>query len=202
MANDGQLTITAQQAAEYFLAHQDEYTGERISNLKLQKLCYYAQGFALGKYGNPLFGDAIKAWGHGPVIPALWHKYKENRYYSIAPAPIDDSDYPAAAKEILDLVIATYGAQSAWTLRDMTHEEDPWRDAREGEGSISPSALRAFFAPRIDRLAATQGKPRPLEKNKVREILRADEELREAVRAGMADFAAGRFQEAPEYATA
>ena len=34
--------------ASYFLAKQDtEETGELISNLKIQKLCYYTQGFSL-----------------------------------------------------------------------------------------------------------------------------------------------------------
>jgi uncharacterized phage-associated protein len=47
-----------------------------MSNLKLQKLMYYAQGFSLVLFNKPLFPERIEAWIHGPVIPAVYHKYK------------------------------------------------------------------------------------------------------------------------------
>ncbi len=38
--------------AKYFLAQADEDAGDLISNLKLQKLVYYAQGFHLALYDH------------------------------------------------------------------------------------------------------------------------------------------------------
>lgn len=55
--------------AKYFLAQQDETAGDLISNLKLQKLIYYAQGFHLAISDRPLFPEPIKAWIHGPAVP-------------------------------------------------------------------------------------------------------------------------------------
>ncbi len=69
------MTMTASEAARYFLALQDDE--DSISNLKLQKLLYYAQGFSLALTGKPLFNDQIKAWIHGPVVPSVWADYRE-----------------------------------------------------------------------------------------------------------------------------
>ena len=48
--------------AKYFIkltSPEEEYF---ITNLKLQKLLYYAQGFHLALYAKPLFNEQIKAW--------------------------------------------------------------------------------------------------------------------------------------------
>ncbi|OQY42717.1 MAG: hypothetical protein B6240_13665 [Desulfobacteraceae bacterium 4572_87] len=55
----------------------DEEAGDLISNLKLQKLVYYAQGFYLALYDEPLFNEPIEAWTHGPVIRELYRSYNE-----------------------------------------------------------------------------------------------------------------------------
>lgn len=62
--------LTANDIAKYFLAlSNNEESGELISNLKLQKLLHYAQGFYLALYDQPLFHEPIEAWAHGAVIP-------------------------------------------------------------------------------------------------------------------------------------
>ncbi|MGK8328482.1 Panacea domain-containing protein, partial [Pseudomonas aeruginosa] len=74
--------------AKFFLAQSNEEAGDLVSNLKLQKLVYYAQGFHLAVYDEPLFTDSIEAWTHGPVVPNVYHHYKQFGSGSI-PAPID-----------------------------------------------------------------------------------------------------------------
>src|SRR4051794_29818552 len=69
-------TLTADQVADYFLAHVDEESGDNITHLKLQKLLYYAQGFHLAIQGEPLFAEPIEAWEHGPVVCRVYHKVK------------------------------------------------------------------------------------------------------------------------------
>ena len=49
--------------------------GDDVTNLKVQKLVYYAQGFYLALNGKPLFNNDIKAWAHGPVVPELYQEY-------------------------------------------------------------------------------------------------------------------------------
>ena len=73
---------TAVDVARWFISHNhvkamlDE--ADDISNLKLQKLLYYAQGAVLAITGSPLFDDDIVAWEHGPVVPTVYHLYKHN----------------------------------------------------------------------------------------------------------------------------
>ena len=48
---------TCLETANYFLSLQGDDAGDAISNLKLQKLMYYAQGFSLAMRGKPLFRE-------------------------------------------------------------------------------------------------------------------------------------------------
>ena len=52
--------------------------GELMTNLKLQKMLYYQQGFHLAYFGTPLFDDEIEAWMYGPVVPSVYNHYKGN----------------------------------------------------------------------------------------------------------------------------
>ena len=63
---------TARQITEWFLAW-GEHNDAPLSNLKLQKLLYYAQGHYLGDHAKPLFEDEIEAWVHGPVVRSIYH---------------------------------------------------------------------------------------------------------------------------------
>jgi uncharacterized phage-associated protein len=49
--------LNCDDVAKYFLAQASEDAGDLISNLKLQKLVYYAQGFHLALYDTPLFPE-------------------------------------------------------------------------------------------------------------------------------------------------
>lgn len=127
---------------------------ESPSPMKLQKLCYYAQGYVLAD-GGELFPEDFRAWQHGPVVPELYQKYREFQWHAIN-TPIDsetiDKDVHAA---VVDIVTA-YGRYDGAALSTMTHRESPWLDARgdlpESEGSeavISKDSIRRFFAEKL-----------------------------------------------------
>jgi uncharacterized phage-associated protein len=145
-------TYSAQQIAKFFLSLVDSETND-VSNLKLQKLCYYAQGVCSAMRGKPLFQERVLAWDHGPVVPDLYHAYK--RFGSQSIDPVRDFD-PATIDEpdriALDAVYRYYGQFSPWRLRNMTHDEAPWRDAYDKlSGSEIPvDAMEEFFHPQID----------------------------------------------------
>ncbi|MFC1736958.1 Panacea domain-containing protein [Candidatus Hydrogenedentota bacterium] len=137
--------LTALDVAKYFLSKMSDECGDVISNLKLQKLVYYAQGFHLALMGRPLFKEQIKAWQHGPVIPSLYDKYKEYEARGIPrPDSIDLSKYDKPTVELLDEVYEVFGQFSAWKLRNMTHEEPPWKDTPMG-GVITCPAMKKYF---------------------------------------------------------
>ncbi|HOI75196.1 MAG TPA: DUF4065 domain-containing protein [Syntrophales bacterium] len=138
--------VSCRDVAKYFLTLNDPEIGDLISNLKLQKLVYYAQGFHLAIEDEPLFSDSIEAWAHGPVIPALYHDYK-----CFADGPIPPPDYfdvsnlSEDVRSLLDDVYSVFGQFSAWKLRNMTHEEPPWIEAWKGDKIISKKSMRYYF---------------------------------------------------------
>lgn len=137
---------SADDIAKYFLVLSDPKIGELISNLKLQKLCYYAQGFHLALYDKKLFPEKIEAWTHGPVVPELYRKYKKYGDGVIPiPEKFDLEKYDSQTQELLNEVNSVYGQYSAWKLRNMTHDEPPWCEAKESGKAISPSAMKEYF---------------------------------------------------------
>lgn len=137
---------TAQGVANVFLKLSEPETGDVLTNLKIQKLLYYAQGFSLAIYGKPLFDEDILHWDHGPVVGDL---YRELRQYGSSPVPVPE-DYDPSQEfnsdqlEMISEVNNVYGQFSAWKLRDMTHTEAPWLDTSKDE-VISHDALHAYF---------------------------------------------------------
>lgn len=147
-----QAMIKASTVARYFLSLTDEEAGDTISNLKLQKLLYYAQGFHLAVVGEPLFGERVEAWTHGPVVPDVYHLYKHMGSSAIErPEEFDPGEVDEQARSILDEVYDVYGQYSAWKLREMTHLESPWLDAyKKGPGSaIEPGRMAEYFKTRL-----------------------------------------------------
>ena len=142
---------TARDVAEYYLCcSNDKESGDLISNLKLQKLVYYAQGIHLAATGKPLFDDVIVAWMHGPVVVDLYHEFKSNGDGSIDPTEgYDIPKFDKDTKQLLDEVYRVLGQYSAWKLREMTHSETPWINAnRRGSGSIiSHKDMAEYFKP-------------------------------------------------------
>jgi len=143
---------SAKDIARYFLAKSDETIGDLISNLKLQKLCYYAQGLTLATRGTPLFREPIEAWMHGPVVPELYHEFKDNGSGAIPRVTdLDIDTYEPADRKVLDDVYSFFGQYSAWRLREMTHEESPWVDAMAAGASseLSNASMMDFFSTQV-----------------------------------------------------
>jgi uncharacterized phage-associated protein len=118
-----------------------------ISNLKLRKLPYYAQGHYLAQNGEPLFDEEIQAWAHGPVVPDFYHAFKDFGRGPINPDVIrDDFDwdrYKNVETFLMD-IWDRYGSVAAWTLREKTHREPPWRDAFEDGVKQPATATRSW----------------------------------------------------------
>lgn len=102
-----------------------------ITAMKLQKLVYYSQAWSLVWDEAPLFDEKIEAWANGPVVPDLFNAHRgeftvrEERFGNFSNLNEDQ-------KETIDAVLEFYGAKTANWLSDLTHREDPWRNARRG----------------------------------------------------------------------
>ena len=139
---------TADNIAKWFLAKNksEEAAGaDMISNLKLQKLLYYAQGCTLALFNKPLFDDEIYAWQHGPVVPTIYHKYKQFHANGIAYEGENTIEHLIPdIEKVLEDVYEEFGQFSAWKLRNMTHEETPWKAAEIGE-EIPVEIIKKYF---------------------------------------------------------
>ncbi len=124
---------------------------EVISNLKLQKLLYYAQGFNLAVFNEPLYDEKIIAWQYGPVVKIVYAQYKDNGSSGI------ELENKVSIKSILkdkkqrDLLLEVnkvYGQYSAIRLMNMTHSEPPWSTTKLNY-EITHKKLRDYFITRL-----------------------------------------------------
>src|ERR1700691_5661883 len=81
--SESSLGYAALDIAKWFINVTDRESGDDITHLKVQKLVYYAQGWALAYFDKPFFDEAMEAWVHGPVTPTVWENLKKFRLESI-----------------------------------------------------------------------------------------------------------------------
>ena len=112
--------------AKYILERQGH-----ISTWKLQKLCYYSQAWSLAWTEEPLFPEDFEAWSNGPVCPDLFHVHRGK--FVVGPEDILQGDSASLNDDqidTIDRVLEHYGNWEPFALREQTHAENPWKEAR------------------------------------------------------------------------
>lgn len=152
------MTVSVHAVADYFILKVDREAGDDITRLKLQKLLYYAQAWHLAMRGDALFDGAFEAWAHGPVCRAIHGRFQ---YLSLSPIPpktviTDPNQLDQDTRNFLDEVWDVYGQYSAAKLEAMTHQEEPWLEARNGmprtqqsEAPISEDTMACYYRTRM-----------------------------------------------------
>lgn len=184
-ANVGHRVFDAQDIADYFLNHQ--ISNHQITNLKLQKLLYYAQAIALVVLERPLFMDNVEHWEHGPVVEAMYHRYGQ---YSNQPLPIpidSEARLDRSTIRFLSKINQFYGVHSAIKLLQMTHEEDPWKNTQDRQ-VITMQSMRKYFQERDE----TYERFATFTPEEARDLARTPEVM-QGIRAGLEDRQAGRM---------
>lgn len=171
------MTITtASHIANYFLERAEKEGGE-MTLMKLVKLVYLAHGWSLSALNRSLLGndEKVEAWKYGPVIPSIYHEFKEfgNQvipkgtrsvmFYPINGLSPENPSVPASDKELqkmLDLVWKLYGNHSGTSLMRITHQKDtPWsKTYKDGEmfTRISDDLIRDHFNEIINQLFSSK----------------------------------------------
>ena len=124
-----------------------------MSTWKLQKLCFYSQAWHLAWTETPIFSEDFEAWANGPVCPQLFHAHQGK--FSVSESAFrwgDVDNLSQDEKESIDIVLRDYGAMKPYELRELSHAERPWRDARGNlpEGAscnrvISQSSMGEYY---------------------------------------------------------
>lgn len=124
----------------------------KVTTMKLQKLVYYSQAWSLVWDEKPLFEEKVEAWANGPVVRNLFDYHRG--MYEISAMPIGnprllDQDQ----QDTINAVLAYYGDKPAQWLIELTHMEDPWKQARKGltrlergDRVISLSAMADYYS--------------------------------------------------------
>lgn len=133
--------ITAMTLANYVLKKANELN-IAVTNMKLQKILYYVQGYYLAQFDHPLFPDEIQAWKFGPVVPNVYYEFSP--YGSdilFADGESDMSSCTQKEMELIDNVIVNKLPLSARTLMLNTHNELPWKTVTKDGTRIGLNAV-------------------------------------------------------------
>lgn len=157
--HDGMTTALEAAKCLIELAAREPDEAEPMTNLRVQKLLYYAQGWHVGLFGRPLFPDPLQAWKNGPVVPAVYAAVRaaagDTPARPLAPADLGPAALPGRDRVFLETIWAKYRAYSATGLKELSHAEPPWAEARgsmpdggASDAEITADSLRRFFGSR------------------------------------------------------
>lgn len=137
--------------ANFFIDLANSSDDDYISNLRLNKLLYFAQGYSLYKRGMPLFDDEIEAWKYGPVVPSVYRTFKVCGRGNIDETYGDYNveNFSSDELEILLNVAEEFGKYSSPKLVDITHAQgSPWQQVFNEDAKhtiISKKSIADYF---------------------------------------------------------
>jgi len=163
------MAYDAKIIANYFLG-KAESEGRTLTPMQVQKLVYFAHGWYLALFGEPLISEPVQAWSYGPVIPSLYQEFKRfgnegiegqativrfaGTRFSIGRPSIEGIENPEERERMtsfLDRLWQVYSRFSAIQLSNMTHSEDsPWKIALQNSNGaratvINDNLIRTYF---------------------------------------------------------
>ncbi len=141
---------TAKDVAAYILREHGP-----MAAMKLQKLVYYSQAWHLVWDEQPLFAESIEAWANGPVVYDVYRAHR-GRFRLEAEDTLggEAGALTDSERESIDIVLKAYGDKSAQWLSELTHREEPWRQARahaglhdgqRGDAVIDQATMHEFY---------------------------------------------------------
>lgn len=144
-----------------------ERNNEGIHLLKLVKEVYIAHGFSLALTGNSLLDprfDKVEAWKYGPVIPSVYHSFKQYKNNPITGKTVtlklDDNgnvkfEEPMlkdeTTKKIVEVVWKRYKDMSDSELVSLTHKSGtPWAVCyEEGANNVIPDSFTQLYYQKV-----------------------------------------------------
>lgn len=134
-----------------------------ISNLKLQKVLYFVQGYYMQKNGHAIFNDDFEAWPYGPVVLEVYEQFQQygsnfiptiTEYEDFSFDEFDyvikeynDNIFEKQDLKFIKTVVKKLSKYTASNLVTITHAQDPWKNAiKNGNRStISKESIMHYF---------------------------------------------------------
>jgi uncharacterized phage-associated protein len=112
--------------------------GRPLTQIEVQKLLFFSEGWHLAIVGKPLFDEEFQAWANGPVIPSIYDRLKRYSSHTIPRSEIKSLDFLALGGLLLDLslrVFETYKENDPGAMVGLTHlPGTPWIQVRQEHG--------------------------------------------------------------------
>jgi len=144
------MVFSAITIANAFVSFTDPEEGDLITNLKVQKLLYYAQGLHLALYDTPLFSEELIKRPNGPVVPDVFKVLEQYGTEAIpVPEKFDYSIFSDQHMEVLTEVNLEFGQYTSIRLLHLLNEERPYQKAQLNE-VISHDELISYFTSRLE----------------------------------------------------
>lgn len=146
------MAYSAYAVANAFIRRAEEGRLPNLTPMKLQKLMYFAQVWHLKVMRTPLLDDNFSRWQYGPVIPAIYHEFKDygaspitrmsntlsatGGGYTFHVPEIPDGD--RSSWSLVDAVINRWGEYDGTYLSNVTHADGSAWAARgqNADGSV------------------------------------------------------------------
>lgn len=108
-----------------------------VTNLRLNKLLYFAQVGGKDILGYLLIDDDFVAWPYGPVVPAVCNMYKRYGRNGIATADFDKASLTRQEQLYLLDVLRTFKDDSTSALVKKSYQiNGPWDIVRKKEKKL------------------------------------------------------------------
>ena len=160
--------------ANYIIEYSNR-RGYSINNLRLQKLLYFINARSLVETGKPIFKESMQKWRYGPVVPDVYHEYKQYGAFEISSSDIvkekvdlifgkSEHEFPdirieqynqdkisSEMKRLIESTIDGLNKFDAFDLVDITHKHPMWIDDEEkimrGEKGLSydNDKIKSYF---------------------------------------------------------
>lgn len=132
--------------ADYFVQSSIKQ-GIEINNLKLQKLLYYFYAKNLVENKENIFDEKFEKWQYGPVLPSVYHSYKQFDGFDISEVPkhfrfndykdgfesyqFNEKNLPENLRETIDGFVNNLSKFSPFDLVGRTHRHDEWKNSEQ-----------------------------------------------------------------------
>lgn len=142
--------MRVQDVADFFIYAGSLNEGSEMTNARLNKLLYFAQGWHMTQFGVPLFEDDFEAWPYGPVIENIYNEYKlygrniiTNTSKNFDIDAIDSKTFDF----LMDVFANYYGVSTAALINETHKKGSPWNKVYNGnKGTVIPKeSIKEYF---------------------------------------------------------
>lgn len=148
---EGKPMLKALDVANFFVEMAKRTPEDEMTNLRVNKLLFFAQGLSLINLKRPLFEEDIQAWDFGPVVPSVYRTFKicgSERIHE----PAGDFSFDMFSSDEIDVlldVIRDFGQYTTSKLVRLTHAKGtPWDTVYQKDTPniiISKESMKSYF---------------------------------------------------------